>query len=137
MRILYIEDYGEISSDTIPAEEIHPLYFQGKYAGAWTAYQSGDLIEINGNSLSVPFESNSSFRSESGHTVSVVISDGTPLFTIDGIYVGGPTDTEYDSIIRYDLFYGEYFSIDRYPNDEYIRLQNAHFIGDSDVYLYP
>ncbi|MBD5168547.1 MAG: hypothetical protein HDT20_00205 [Oscillibacter sp.] len=138
MRILYIEDYGEISSDTIPAEEIHPLYFEGEYVGAWTTYESGDLIEINGNSLSIPFETNHSFQSDSGHAVSVVISDGTPLFTVNGIYVGAPTDTyEYDGTIDYDLFYDGYFSITRYPNDEYIRLQNADFIGAYDVYLYP
>ena len=139
ITFLFSEDYGEISSSTISVNEIYPLYFESKYVGAWTIHESQDLIEINGNSTSVPFAKNNTFRSENGDVVSVELSDGKPQFTINSVYVGAPTDFyEYDGRISYDLLYNEYFSICRYPNDEYIRIQNAwSLLGEGDVYLYP
>lgn len=140
ITLLYTEDYGEISSSTIPSDEIYPLYFEGKYVGAWTLHESRDLIEIGGNSTSAPFEKHNTFTSDKGFVVSVEIVDGIPMFTINGAYVGAPSDTyEYDGVVSYDFWYNnEPIFIDRYPNDEYIRVQYAFsLIGEGDVYMYP
>lgn len=140
ITLLYTEDYGEISSSTIPADEIYPLYFEGEYVGAWTIHESRDLIEVNGNSSATPFERHNTFKSEKGFVVSVEVTDGTPFFTINGAYVGAPTDTyEYDGVVFYTLWYNnESMFINRYPNDEYIRLQSAwSLVGDGDINLYP
>ena len=140
ITLLYTEDYGEISSSTIPADEIYPLYFEGEYVGAWTVHESRDLIEVNGNSSATPFERHNTFKSEKGFVVSVEVTDGTPFFTINGAYVGAPTDTyEYDGVVFYTLWYNnESLFINRYPNDEYIRLQSAwSLVGDGDINLYP
>jgi len=140
ITLLYTEDYGEISSSTIPNDEIYPLYFEGEYVGAWTLHESRDLIETGGNSTSVPFEKHTTFTSDKGFVVSVELSNDTPLFTINGAYVGAPNDVfEYDSVVYYDFWYNnEHISINRYPNDEYLRLQGAwSLVGDGDVYLYP
>jgi len=61
ITFLYTEDYGEISSSTISSDEIYPIYFDGKYVGAWTIHPSRDLIEVNGNSLSIPFFKHSTY----------------------------------------------------------------------------
>ena len=45
--VFFTETNGIISSDSIPEEEIHPLYFENTYVGAWTTYESGNLIEIS------------------------------------------------------------------------------------------
>lgn len=45
--VFFTETNGVIGSETIPEEEIHPLYFEGTYVGAWTTHTSGDLIEIS------------------------------------------------------------------------------------------
>ena len=140
ITLLYTEDYGEISSNTIPSDEIYPLYFEGEYVGAWTLHESRDLIETDGNSTAEPFEKNNTFTSDKGFIISVEVADGTPLFTINGAYVGAPNDVfEYDGVLYYDFWYNdEHISINRYPNDEYLRLQDAwSLVGDGDIYLYP
>lgn len=140
ITLLYTEDYGEISSSTIPSDEIYPLYFEGEYVGAWTLHESRDLIEIGGNSTSTPFEKHNTFTSDKGFGVSVEIVDGIPIFTIHGTCVGAPSDTyEYDGVVYYEFWYNnETIFINRYPNDEYIRVQNAFsIIGEGDVYMYP
>ncbi len=140
VTLLYTEDYGEISSNTIPADEIFPLYFEGKYVGAWTIHKSGDLIEVNGNSSAIPFQKHTTFKSENGVVVSVDTTGGTPFFTINGVYVGAATDTyEYDGIVTYTLWYNnEILFISRHQNDRHIQLQNAwSLVGDGDINLYP
>lgn len=36
IALLYAEDYGEISSNTITDDKLHPLYFEGEHVGYWT-----------------------------------------------------------------------------------------------------
>ena len=135
---LQVEDYGVIGSNTIPEEEIYPLYYNGEYVGAWTTHDSGDLIEVGSNSEAGPFEKHNVFVSDSGHTVSVEISSGTPIFFFDGINVGAPTSTmENDGKMYYDLKYDRYIMVIRYPNDEYIRVSNAdNLLGETEACLY-
>lgn len=139
ITLLFTEDYGKISSNTISQDEIYPLYFDGKYVGAWTKHESKDLIEIDGNSKSIPFSKNNTFHSQTGDVVTVKLSNGKPLFTVNGIYIGAPSDTyEHNGVVYYNLNYDDYFSINRYPNDEYIRVQNAWaLMSDGDISLYP
>lgn len=140
ITILYAEDYGEIGSNTIPSDQIYPLYFEGEYVGAWTLHESGDLIELGGNSTSAPFGKHRTFTSDEGFVISVELLDSTPVFTINGTYIGAPNDVfEYDGVVYYDFWYNdEHISINRYPNDEYLRLQSAwSLVGDADIYFYP
>lgn len=52
VSILYVdpgffaETNGVIGSNSIPENEIHPLYFEDVYVGAWTTHSSGDLMVI-------------------------------------------------------------------------------------------
>lgn len=140
VTILYTEDYGKISSTTIPENEIFPLYFDGKYIGAWTTHISGDLIEIDANSASNPFEKHNRFKSEKGEEVLIEKVGEEPSVTVNGVLVGTPTDVFEDSGITYYSF--EYnnssFFINRYPNDEYIRLQGTWpSKKGEEAFLYP
>ena len=140
VTILFAEDFGEISSETIPASEIYPLYFNGEYVGAWTIHTSRDLVEINGNTTAIPFSKHNVFRAESGSVVTFELVNESPVLTVDGVYIGAPIDVfEYDNIICYTFWHNdESFSINRYPNDGYIRIQNAwSLVGNGDMYLYP
>ena len=148
MGIQY-NDGGGMDTDKVPEGTVAHCY-----PSPGNAISNGDVvniveeIEVETNdslsqnsdvSTSSPFSNHSFFSSGTGHSVSVEVSNGIPLFTIDDVYVGEPTDVfEYDGVVYYDLLYGEYFVINLYPNDEYIRVQNAFsIIGEGDVYMYP
>ncbi len=140
VTILYAEDYGKISSTTIPENEIFPLYFDGKYIGAWTTHISGDLIEIDTNSTSIPFEKHNKFKSEKGEEILIENVEGEPSITVNGVLVGTPTDMFEDSGITYYSFWynNSIFFVNRYPNDEYIKLQGI-WPGKKgeEAFLYP
>ena len=138
--ILYSEDYGTITSDTIPEDEIFPIYYEGEYIGAWTTHESADLYETHKNSDYIPFEQNNTFYSDSGDLVTVQLSGDIPQFTINGVYVGVPDETESleDDMCYIIHYYDTYFFIIRTPHDKSIRIQGTHDIMSStDVYLYP
>jgi len=119
-----VDDYGTISSETIPKDEIIPIYDGDQEIGAWTLHESGDLIEAGGNSTAAPFAKNTRFTSSTGHVVTVSSIDGVPRFSVDGVEIGSPR-TDPIEMGTGALFYeidaanGTY-TISRFPNDEYI-----------------
>ncbi len=137
LRLYYrlVDDYGTISSETIPESEIYHIYDGDAEIGAWTLHESGDLIEVGGNANSVPFSMNNAFVSPSGYTVYVELVDGIPHFTIDGSYVGAARSTPIE-MGNGALFYeidtaNGTFTIDRFPNDEYIVVGTMGNLSDA------
>lgn len=118
------DDHGTISSEAIPDSEIHHLYSGNVEVGAWTLHESGDLIEINGASNSIPFSRINAFISNAGYTVFVELIDGVPHFTVDGTYIGAPRSAPIELgtgslLYEIDTDNGTY-TINRSLNDENI-----------------
>ena len=126
------EDYGIITSDTIPRSEIYDIYDGEDYIGAWTYHQSGDLIEINGESIEMPFSRNSVFYSENGNMISVDYADEKYCFNVNGSILGYDEGWKSNDEMYYevDTEDGTYIII-RYPKDEYITVEVTGFLDTS------
>lgn len=127
-----IEDYGTISSTTIPQNEIFDIYNDEQYIGAWTINYNGDLIEIDGNSTKQPFSINNTYTSANGNTISVM-HDGYYTFSINGETIGTVSDAiEMNDALLFeiDADNGTYL-ITRYPNDEYVSIGTLGFLDAS------
>ena len=133
-----VEDYGRISSNTIPQNEIYDIYDGNKYIGGWTLNPSGDLIEADGDSEKDPFTQNSSFNSETGNRISVDRDNGNYVFYVNGNMIGfDDQGTQVQDALLYeiDVDNGSYL-ITRYPNDEYISVSVVGQINTSIEGIY-
>lgn len=133
-----VEDYGRISSNTIPQDEIYDIYDGDKYIGGWTLNPSGDLIEVDGDSEKDPFTQNSSFYSETGNSISVYRDNGNYVFYVNGNMIGFDDEgmkVQDELLYEIDIDNGSYL-ITRYPNDGYISVSVVGQINTSIEGIY-